>query len=93
MDYVQFSVFQPVGTFVQELSKYRLFCVGYELALSKRLKQASDGLVNNPRVPRGSFGVLFPNDRIDEWFGQLSTLTDGFGVCGPMAKKQFIVLL
>ena len=29
-------------------------CTGYELALSKRLKQASDIWLNNPRVPRES---------------------------------------
>ena len=32
-------------------------CVGYELALSKRLKQASDVWLNNPRVPREASGT------------------------------------
>jgi starch phosphorylase len=32
-------------------------CVGYELALSKRLKQASDIWLNNPRVPREASGT------------------------------------
>jgi starch phosphorylase len=32
-------------------------CVGYELALSKRLKQASDLWLNNPRVPREASGT------------------------------------
>jgi starch phosphorylase len=31
--------------------------VGYELALSKRLKQASDCWLNNPRVPREASGT------------------------------------
>jgi glycogen phosphorylase len=32
-------------------------CAGYELALSKRLKQASDVWLNNPRVPREASGT------------------------------------
>ena len=32
-------------------------CVGYELALSKRLKQACDIWLNNPRVPREASGT------------------------------------
>lgn len=32
-------------------------CTGYELALSKRLKQASDAWLNNPRVPREASGT------------------------------------
>jgi starch phosphorylase len=32
-------------------------CIGYELALSKRLKQASDVWLNNPRVPREASGT------------------------------------
>ncbi len=32
-------------------------CVGYELALSKRLKQAADIWLNNPRVPREASGT------------------------------------
>jgi glycogen phosphorylase len=32
-------------------------CVGYELALSKRLKQGSDIWLNNPRVPREASGT------------------------------------
>ena len=32
-------------------------CVGYELSLSKRLKQASDVWLNNPRVPREASGT------------------------------------
>jgi starch phosphorylase len=32
-------------------------CVGYELALSKSLKQASDVWLNNPRVPREASGT------------------------------------
>lgn len=32
-------------------------CVGYELSLSKRLKQAADLWLNNPRVPREASGT------------------------------------
>ena len=32
-------------------------CVGYELALSRRLKQAADIWLNNPRVPREASGT------------------------------------
>lgn len=32
-------------------------CLGYELALSKRLKQAADIWLNNPRVPREASGT------------------------------------
>ena len=32
-------------------------CIGYELALSKKLKQASDVWLNNPRVPREASGT------------------------------------
>ena len=32
-------------------------CLGYELTLSKRLKQASDVWLNNPRVPREASGT------------------------------------
>lgn len=32
-------------------------CIGYELALSKRLKQVSDIWLNNPRVPREASGT------------------------------------
>ncbi len=32
-------------------------CTGYELSLSKRLKQASDVWLNNPRVPREASGT------------------------------------
>ena len=32
-------------------------CIGYELSLSKRLKQAADVWLNNPRVPREASGT------------------------------------
>jgi starch phosphorylase len=32
-------------------------CIGYELSLSKRLKQAADIWLNNPRVPREASGT------------------------------------
>ena len=44
---------------VQLSKKYKNIAVltGYELALSKRLKQASDVWLNNPRVPREASGT------------------------------------
>ena len=46
--------------FVLELSKkYKNMAVlvGYEMTLSKRLKQAADCWLNNPRVPREASGT------------------------------------
>ncbi len=56
VDYPAISDFN----FLVELSKQYpnvAVCTGYELALSKRLKQASDVWLNNPRVPREASGT------------------------------------
>jgi glycogen phosphorylase len=56
VDYPAISDFN----FLVELSKEFpnvAVCTGYELALSKRLKQASDVWLNNPRVPREASGT------------------------------------
>jgi glycogen phosphorylase len=56
VDYPAISDFN----FLVELSKEYpnvAVCTGYELALSKRLKQASDVWLNNPRVPREASGT------------------------------------
>jgi starch phosphorylase len=56
VDYPAISDFN----FLVDLSKeFRnvAVCTGYELALSKRLKQASDVWLNNPRVPREASGT------------------------------------
>ena len=56
VDYPAISDFN----FLVDLSKkYKnvAVCIGYELSLSKRLKQASDVWLNNPRVPREASGT------------------------------------
>lgn len=56
LDYPAISDFN----FLVNLSKkyYNVaVCVGYELTLSKRLKQVSDVWLNNPRVPREASGT------------------------------------
>ena len=56
MDYSAISTF---NTLVEESKHYKNMAVltGYELALSKSLKQGSDLWLNNPRVPREASGT------------------------------------
>ncbi|WP_144283583.1 alpha-glucan family phosphorylase [Chryseobacterium echinoideorum] len=56
MDYSSISTF---NTLVEESSNHKNMAVltGYELALSKSLKQGSDLWLNNPRVPREASGT------------------------------------
>ncbi|WP_312341686.1 alpha-glucan family phosphorylase [Chryseobacterium binzhouense] len=56
MDYTSISTF---NTLVEESSNHKNMAVltGYELALSKSLKQGSDLWLNNPRVPREASGT------------------------------------
>lgn len=56
MDYSSISTF---NTLVEESSNHNNMAVltGYELALSKSLKQGSDLWLNNPRVPREASGT------------------------------------
>ena len=56
MDYSAISTF---NTLVEESKYYKNMAVltGYELALSKALKQGSDLWLNNPRVPREASGT------------------------------------
>jgi starch phosphorylase len=56
LDYPAISDFNHL---VHLSKKYKnvAVCVGYELALSKRLKQGSDIWLNNPRVPREASGT------------------------------------
>ncbi|WP_285269092.1 alpha-glucan family phosphorylase [Kaistella rhinocerotis] len=56
MDYSAISTF---NTLVEESKNYKNMAVltGYELALSKALKQGSDLWLNNPRVPREASGT------------------------------------
>ncbi|MGO4709178.1 alpha-glucan family phosphorylase [Chryseobacterium sp. 2TAF14] len=56
MDYASISMFNVL---VEESKNYKNMAVltGYELALSKSLKQGSDLWLNNPRVPREASGT------------------------------------
>jgi len=56
MDYSSISTF---NTLVEESNNHKNMAVltGYELALSKSLKQGSDVWLNNPRVPREASGT------------------------------------
>ncbi|MFZ1528540.1 MAG: alpha-glucan family phosphorylase [Ferruginibacter sp.] len=56
LDYPAISDFNYLVNLSKE-HKNMAVCTGYELALSKRLKQASDVWLNNPRVPREASGT------------------------------------
>jgi starch phosphorylase len=56
MDYGAISVFNQL-VLLSKNYKNVAVCVDYELTLSKRLKQASDVWLNNPRVPREASGT------------------------------------
>ena len=56
---VDYPAISDFNSLVHLSKKYNnvAVCVGYELGLSKRLKQASDLWLNNPRVPREASGT------------------------------------
>ncbi|SHO61700.1 alpha-glucan family phosphorylase [Algoriphagus zhangzhouensis] len=56
LDYGAVSVFNQLVHLSKNYPNMAV-CVGYELTLSKRLKQASDIWLNNPRVPREASGT------------------------------------
>jgi len=56
LDYPAISDFNYLVNLSKEYDNMAV-CVGYELALSKSLKQASDVWLNNPRVPREASGT------------------------------------
>ncbi|MEO7265652.1 MAG: alpha-glucan family phosphorylase [Ferruginibacter sp.] len=56
VDYPAISDFNLLVNLSKEYDNAAV-CVGYELALSKRLKQASDIWLNTPRVPREASGT------------------------------------
>ena len=56
MDYPAISDFNELVLLSKNYSNIAV-CTGYELDLSKRLKQASDVWLNNPRVPREASGT------------------------------------
>jgi glycogen phosphorylase len=56
LDYPAISEFNNL-VHISKNYKNMAVCTGYELALSKRLKQAADAWLNNPRVPREASGT------------------------------------
>ncbi|WP_407522292.1 alpha-glucan family phosphorylase [Lacibacter sp. MH-610] len=56
LDYPAISEFNNL-VHISKQYKNMAVCVGYELSLSKRLKQAADVWLNNPRVPREASGT------------------------------------
>ncbi len=56
LDYPAISDFNQLVHLSKSYSNVAV-CIGYELTLSKRLKQASDIWLNNPRVPREASGT------------------------------------
>ncbi len=56
LDYPAISDFNHLVNISKQYKNVAV-CTGYELTLSKRLKQASDAWLNNPRVPREASGT------------------------------------
>jgi starch phosphorylase len=56
VDYPAISEFNSL-VHLSKQYKNMAVCIGYELGLSKRLKQAADIWLNNPRVPREASGT------------------------------------
>ncbi len=56
LDYPAISDFNFLVNLSKEYNNVAV-CIGYELTLSKQLKQASDVWLNNPRVPREASGT------------------------------------
>jgi glycogen phosphorylase len=56
LDYPAISDFNHLVNLSKQYNNVAV-CIGYELSLSKRLKQAADVWLNNPRVPREASGT------------------------------------
>jgi starch phosphorylase len=56
LDYPAISEFNNL-VHISKNYKNMAVCTGYELSLSKRLKQVADAWLNNPRVPREASGT------------------------------------
>jgi starch phosphorylase len=56
LDYPAISDFNQLVNLSKQYKNVAV-CIGYELTLSKRLKQAADIWLNNPRVPREASGT------------------------------------
>lgn len=89
MDYGAISVFNSL-VHLSKRYKNVAVCVGYELALSKRLKQASDLWLNNPRVPREASGTSGMTASMN---GSVNFSTDDGWICefARHGENSFIV--
>jgi starch phosphorylase len=89
MDYGAISVFNSL-VHLSKRFKNVAVCVGYELALSKRLKQASDLWLNNPRVPREASGTSGMTASMN---GSVNFSTDDGWICefAKHGENSFIV--
>lgn len=77
MDYGAISVFNSL-VHLSKRFKNVAVCVDYELSLSKRLKQASDLWLNNPRVPREASGTSGMSASMN---GSVNFSTDDGWIC------------
>jgi starch phosphorylase len=89
MDYGAISVFNSL-VHLSKRHKNVAVCVGYELGLSKRLKQASDLWLNNPRVPREASGTSGMTASMN---GSVNFSTDDGWICefARHGENSFIV--
>jgi glycogen phosphorylase len=89
MDYGAISVFNQL-VHLSKNYKNVAVCVDYELALSKRLKQASDIWLNNPRVPREASGTSGMTASMN---GAINFSTDDGWICefARHGENSFII--
>jgi starch phosphorylase len=89
MDYGAISVFNSL-VHLSKRFKNVAVCVDYELSLSKRLKQASDVWLNNPRVPREASGTSGMTAAMN---GSVNFSTDDGWICefARHGENAFIV--
>ena len=89
LDYSAISEFNEL-VHMSKKFKNMAVCVGYELALSKRLKQSADVWLNNPRVPREASGTSGMTAAMN---GAINFSTDDGWICefAKHGKNSFII--
>ncbi|MFN3996600.1 alpha-glucan family phosphorylase [Algoriphagus sp.] len=89
MDYGAISVFNQLVHLSKHYNNVAV-CVDYELTLSKRLKQASDVWLNNPRVPREASGTSGMTASMN---GAINFSTDDGWICefARHGENSFII--
>ncbi|GAA0877454.1 alpha-glucan family phosphorylase [Algoriphagus jejuensis] len=89
MDYGAISVFNSLIHLSKRFDNVAV-CVDYELSLSKRLKQASDVWLNNPRVPREASGTSGMSASMN---GSVNFSTDDGWICefAKHGENSFVV--